>query len=464
MGGERVLVVDDDFSMRQFLGILLQREGFDVELAESGEAGLRATERGWPALVLTDLTMPGMSGLELLVELKRRGASEGKDVEVVMVTAYGTANTAVEAMKAGASDYVLKPFNIDELLLVVRRALSRRELEIENTQLKRELKDRFHFGHLVGSSGPMLQVYELIRRVKDTRINCLVVGESGTGKELVARAIHHNGPRADRPFIPVNCGAIPEGLVESTLFGHRRGAFTGADRDREGFVQAAHRGTLFLDEVNSLPLAAQVKLLRVLQERRMTPVGDSREIEVDVRFIAAANVDLEDAIRQGEFREDLFYRLNVVQIQIPPLRERPEDIAVLARHFVREVASEYGKQVHGFAPEAMNCLQSWSFPGNVRELRNTIERAVALCAGSVVTVEDLPDRVRGIRKVAPAGEASSFQIDQSGVNLDALLADYERGWLVAALEKADGNKTQAAKLLQTSFRSLRYRLAKYGMD
>jgi two-component system response regulator PilR (NtrC family) len=463
MMSAQVLVVDDDLSMRQFLTILLEREGYAVEVADCGEAALRACARRWPDLVLTDLNMPGINGLELLAELKRRGLAEGRGVEVVLVTAYGTAASAVDAMKAGAADYVLKPFNIDELLLVVRRALSRRDLEIENEQLKRELKDKFHFGQLIGNAPAMVEVYELIRRVKDTRINCLVLGESGTGKELVARAIHHNGPRAERPFVAVNCGAIPEGLVESTLFGHRRGAFTGADRDREGLLQAAHRGTLFLDEINSLPLAAQVKLLRALQERKVTPVGETREVEVDLRVIAASNADLEDLVREGGFREDLYYRLNVVQIPLPALRERLEDIPVLVRHFVREFAAEYDKPVAGASPEALDLLRRHSFPGNVRELRNTVERAVALCSGGLLLPADLPPALRGAA-AAPTATATTAEFPADGVNLDALMADFERGWLEAALGAAEGNKTQAARLLQMSFRSFRYRLAKYDMD
>jgi two-component system response regulator PilR (NtrC family) len=463
MAKGRVLVVDDDLSMRQFLSILLQREGYLVDAADSAEAALSGLAQSWPDLVLSDVNMPGMTGLELLVELKRRGLAAGRGVEVVLVTAYGTANTAVEAMKAGAADYVLKPFNNDELLLVVRRALARRDLEIENEQLKRELKDKFHFGQLIGNAPAMMEVYELIRRVKDTRINCLLVGESGTGKELVARAIHHSGPRADRAFTAVNCGAIPEGLVESTLFGHRRGAFTGADRDREGLLQAAHRGTLFLDEVNSLPLSAQVKLLRVLQERRFTPVGETREQEVDVRVVAASNAHLEDLVKEGQFREDLYYRLNVVQLRIPPLRDRVEDIPVLVRHFIREFAAEYEKPVHGISPEALDLLRAWSFPGNVRELRNTVERAVALCAGGLVLAADLPAQLTEPRSAARP-PAAGYSFPEDGVNLDALMADMERGWLTAALDAAEGNKTQAARLLQMSFRSFRYRLAKYDLD
>lgn len=463
MPGEAVLVVDDDLSMREFLSILLQRDGYAVRTAASAEAALEAVAESWPALVLTDLNMPGMSGLDLLRELKSRAASGDRDVEVVMVTAYGTTASAVDAMKHGAADYVLKPFNNDELRLVVRRALGRRELEVENTRLKSELHDRYHFGNLVGSSPAMQRVYDMIRRVKDTRINCLVSGESGTGKEMVARAIHYSGVRGEQPFVAINCGAIPENLVESELFGHKKGSFTGAVRDKLGLMPAADKGTLFLDEVNSLPMSAQVKLLRAIQERRFTPVGATREVEVDVRIIAATNTDLEDAVREGVFREDLYYRLNVVQVKLPSLRERAEDLGELTRYFLRRFGEEYSKEVAQIAPDAMRALRVWHWPGNVRELQNTIERAVALCQGTVIQVEDLPARMQSDRP-EPAGEEAAPAFPEEGVNLDALLAALEKRWLVAALDEADGNKTQAAKLLRMSFRSFRYRLAKYDLD
>ncbi len=460
--GARVLVVDDDLSLREFLTILLERDGYAVRAVASGEEALAEAERDWPDLVLTDLNMPGIDGLELLGALKERGARAGRDVEVIVVTAYGSTASAVEAMKLGAADYVTKPFNNDELRLLVRRALGRRALEAENLRLKAALQGRYHFGNLVGSSPAMQEVYDLIRRVKDTRISCLITGETGTGKEMIARAIHFSGVRADHPFVAVNCGAIPENLVESELFGHVKGAFTGAVRDKTGLIVSAHRGTLFLDEVNSLPLAQQVKLLRAIQERRVTPVGGTREIEVDVRILAASNADLEDVVARGEFREDLYYRLNVVQIAVPPLRERPADLVELVRHFVRHFAEEYGKPVTGVSPDALDRLKAWPFPGNVRELQNTIERAVALCAGPVIGVEDLPPRLARSMSAEVTEEVPRFPPE--GVNLDAMLARFERRWLLAALEASGGNKTQAAGLLGMSFRSYRYRLAKHGLD
>jgi two-component system response regulator PilR (NtrC family) len=407
-----------------------------------------------------------MNGMDLLRELKARGARQGRDVEVLMVTAYGSTQNAVEAMKVGAVDYLLKPFNNDELRLVVRRALGRKALEAENVRLKAELQDRYQFGNLVGSSPAMQEVYKLIRQVKDTRINCLISGETGTGKEVVARAIHYSGSRQAGAFVAVNCGAIPENLVESELFGYSKGAFTGAMRDKVGVFQAADKGTLFLEEVNSLPLPAQVKLLRAIQERRFTPVGSVVESAVDVRVLAASNADLETEVKSGRFREDLFFRLNVVQIDLPPLRERMEDLQELCRHFLKRFSAEYGRDISTLSPEALACLRAWHFPGNVRELQNTLERAVALSAGTVLQREDLPDRMRQGERSRPQPPTSAEEpvFPPDGINLDAMLAALEKQWLLAALAATEGNKTRAASLLQMSFRSYRHRLAKYGLD
>jgi two-component system response regulator PilR (NtrC family) len=462
MSGERVLVVDDELSMREFLTILLEQDGYRVEVASTAERALLKMEQSWPDLLLTDMNLPGASGLELLEEAHARAARLGRDIQVVVVTGYGTEATAIEAMKLGAANYVRKPFNNDELRLVVRRALGLAELSAENTRLKQDLGNRLHFGSLVGSSPAMMKIYDLIRRVMNNRINCLIIGESGTGKELIARAIHDNGQRAGAPFVAINCGAIPENLVESELFGHKKGSFTGAVADKVGLFEAADTGTVFLDEVNSLPLSAQVKLLRVLQEQRFTPVGSVREISVNVRVIAASNANLEGIVREGSFREDLYYRLNVVQIPMPALRERTEDIPELIRFFVRKYAQEYGKSVVGLSAEAMRLAQFWSYPGNVRELQNMMERAVALCPGSIIQPEDLPAAVRSNReKAAELPEPESFP--DEGIDLDVLLARVEQKWLLMALEAAGGNRTQAARLLKMSFRSFRYRLAKFDL-
>lgn len=462
MRRDRVIVVDDELSMRQMLSILLKRSGYEVEAVASAEDALVRIEDWWPDLVLTDLNMPGMHGLDLLSKVKAKAAQEERDVEVIVVTAYGSTRTAVDAMTKGAANYVLKPFNNDELKMVVRRALGRRALEAENRMLRAQLRDQYHFGNLIGSSEPMNRVYELIDRVKDTRINCLVVGESGTGKEVVARAIHFSGSRSEGSFVPINCGAIPEALVESELFGHKKGSFTGAVKDKKGLVATADGGTLFLDEVNSLPLSAQVKLLRAIQERRFTPVGGTAEIEVDARIIAASNADLEAMVADGSFRDDLYYRLNVVQIGLPPLRERSADVPSLIRHFVKKFAQDYDRPEIQISPDAMRALQAWHYPGNVRELSNIIERAVALCREGMVHPTDLPDRLvdGGQKPLALTSE----EFPDDGVNLDGMLGQVERRWLVAALEESQGNKTEAAKKLQMSFRSFRYRLAKFGLD
>ncbi len=460
MSGERVLVVDDDLSLRQMLAILLRREGYDVDIAASAEDGLAKMERNPPALVITDINMPGMSGLELLREIKARAANSDQDVEVVVITAHDGRGIGAEAIREGAADYLTKPFDNNELRVVARQVLRVNALRAENQRLRQELGRSAELSGLLGRSPSMDRVRDLVRRVKDARINCLIQGESGTGKEMVARTIHYSGSRASGPFVAVNCGAIPESLLESELFGYKKGAFTGAQRDKVGLIQAAHKGTLFLDEVNSLPQSAQVTLLRALQERRITPVGDVREMEVDVRFLAASNADLQSEVEKGRFREDLYYRLNVVQIDLPALRNRGDDIPDLARHFVSRFAEEYGRRIV-LSPEVIRALEAWHFPGNVRELQNVIERAVALASGSAILLEDLPEKMRG--KIAPVEVSSELRFPPDGVDIDGILNQLEQQWLKAALDAADGNKTRAAQLLNISFRSFRYRLAKHGM-
>lgn len=463
MSPERLLIVDDEPAVRQVLMLLFARNDYDVAVAISGEDALRQVDEQWPDLVLTDLNMPGIDGLTLVRRLKEKSAKEGKDIECIVVTAYGSTAVAVEAMKVGAIDYVQKPFRNDELLLKVRRALSQRQLERDHKRLQAAVEEGAQYHTLVGRSEPMRAVYDMIGRIKDTRISCLIEGQSGTGKEKVAEAIHYSGIRKKGPFVPINCGAIPENLVESELFGHKKGSFTGASRDKIGLMQAADRGTLFLDEVASLPLAAQVKLLRALQERKITPVGGVQELSVDVRVLAACNVDLEAAVENGDFREDLYYRLNVVKIELPPLRDRGEDILLLARAFLEEFAEEYGKPLRGIAPDARELLMAYHYPGNVRELRNLVERAVALSQGQTLSPEDLPGHLHSDRPPA-AQEPPDEDFPAEGFDLDAALAGMEKRWLLAALEESEGRKTQAAKLLKMSFRSFRYRLSKYGLD
>ncbi len=451
------LIVDDELSMREFLTILFERDGYTVYSANGGEEALEIIEKHKIDLIISDLNMPNMSGIELLKQVKQKNL----DISFIVVTAFGSTESAIEALKLGASNYVLKPFNNDELRLVVKRALGVKALEVENKRLKVD-QQKLHFGCLVGSSPSMLEVYELIRRVKDSRINCMIVGESGTGKELVARAIHKSGNRQEHPFVAINCGAIPENLMESELFGHRKGSFTGAIRDKIGLLRAAHKGTLFLDEVDSLPLSAQVKLLRAIQEKAFTPVGDIREVNVDTRIVTATNSDLENAVNIGTFREDLFYRLNVVQISIPPLRDRGDDLEELVRFFVNKSANDYGKSIIGIVPDVFKTLRRWHFKGNVRELQNLVERAVVLCPGNVIQLADLPTALQNEWELDSSDVPTEFP--ENGINLDAILENIEKKWLMAAMQKAKGRKGHAAKLLQMTFRSFRYRLSKYGME
>jgi len=464
---DHILVIDDERSMRELLEILLKREGYRVTACGSAEEGLPVLEEGKVDLVLTDLNLPGVDGLELMRLLRAQTVSAARDVPVVLITAFGTTAHAVEAMKQGAADYVLKPFNNDELLLNLKRTLDRRALQEENLQLRAVLRQKFWFENLIGASPAMLEVYHLIQRVKDSPINCLLHGESGTGKELVARAIHYAGTRKSGPFLAVNCGAIPASLIESELFGYKQGAFTGANRDKKGYFEAAHGGTLFLDEVGDMPLHAQVTVLRAIAERRIVPVGGVEEIQVDVRLIAASHRDLAVQVAEGSFRDDLYYRLNVVRLDLPSLRERDGDIELLARHFVRQFSDEYGKGITGLSGAALDQLHRYDWPGNVRELRNAMERAVALETGTTIALDSLPQTVRdakGVGILQSKGRDSVSALPTEGMDLDAILGGMEQHYLELALQRTSGNRTQAAELLGMSYRSFRYRLAKYGMD
>lgn len=461
MSKPRVLIVDDERSMRDFLSILFQREGYEIESVVTAEQAIASYEKCPHDVVLTDLNLPGKNGMELLKEIKTACARSMRDTPVIVITAYGTTESAVEAMKAGAIDYVMKPFNNEELKLIVRHALERLNLEEENRRLKAELQDRPRFTNLVGSSSAIQKIYAMIERVRDTRTNCLILGESGTGKEMVARAIHYSGSRSNGPFVAINCGAIPDNLIESELFGYKKGAFTGANRDKTGLFEAANGGTLFLDEVGEMPLMTQVKVLRAIQERRFTPVGGLEEHGIDVRILAATNRDLEEEIRKGNFRDDLFYRLCVVTIEVPPLRERREDILELTRLFLARYSQEYGKNIVGFTADAVKLLREYDYPGNVRELQNIIERSITMSTSARIGVEALPDRVRGSSTIIELTDEDEFP--PTGINLDSELNAFERHWIVKALEAAGGNKTRASELLGLSFRSFRYRLQKLGM-
>ncbi len=462
----RILVVDDELSMRQILNLLLTRNGYEVEIAVSAEAALVKITLNEYDLILSDLNLPSLDGLALMRSLRASGSTWAVHVPVILITGYGTTASAVEAMKEGASDYILKPFDNEELLITLERTLRSSMLSKENLELRRELNQKYWFENLIGSSTAMTEVYSLISRVKDTRINCLIYGESGTGKELVAQSIHYSGMRRKGPFVAVNCGAIPENLIESELFGYRKGAFTGADRNKTGYFQAASGGTLFLDEIGDMPPQTQVKVLRALAEHKVSPLGGDGEVEVDIRVVAASNKALDIEVAAGRFREDLYYRLNVIKIDLPPLRDRKGDVPLLAAHFVREFSEEHRKRISSISPDVFQTLSSYSWPGNVRELRNVIEGAVALSDGEQITMDSLPRHLRPEEIVFEVGQGASTLglLPDNGVRLDTMLLDMERTYLQQALDRTGGRKTEAARLLGMSFRSFRYRLAKYGMD
>ncbi|MBJ6751439.1 sigma-54-dependent transcriptional regulator [Geomonas anaerohicana] len=452
----RILVVDDELSMREFLAILLDGEGYLVDQADSAETALACMGQRHYDMVISDVSMPGLSGIDLLSRIK----GQAPDTAVLLITAFTTAEQAVEAMKLGAYDYIGKPFKVEEVKVLVRKALEKQSLVQENKRLKAEVQERFSFSGLIGKSKQMREVYDLIAKVADSMANVLITGESGTGKELAARAIHYNSPRRNASFLAVNCGAIPETLIESELFGHTKGSFTGAIADRSGLFEQAEGGTLFLDEIGEVPLQLQAKLLRVLQEREFRRVGGATSLKADVRIVAASNRNLEEQVREGSFREDLFYRLNVVQIRMPSLRERAEDIPALVEHFYKKYSLWSGSG-DIIAPDALRALFNYPFPGNVRELENLVERCVVL-GSRVIVLDCLPPSVRDHRvTAAPTGE---LEIPEEGIDLQAYLDTLEQKLLVQALDKSGGVKKRAAALLGMTFRSFRYRLAKFGMD
>jgi two-component system, NtrC family, response regulator PilR len=452
----RVLVVDDEAGLREMLGMLLNRAGYQVAIANGYREAAKSLDELAPFdLVVTDLAMPDGTGIEVLNRAKKRDSS----TEVVVITAYATTENAVRAMREGAYDYIEKPFKNEAFLAVVEKALEKRAIVHENLALRERVQQGFRAGNLIGKSAAMRRVMDLVKRVASAPASVLITGDSGTGKELVARALHGEGDRASAPFVAINCAAMPEQLLESELFGHEKGAFTGATSAKEGLFRAADNGTLFLDEVGELPLSLQVKLLRVLQERTVRSVGGEKEHSIDVRIVAATNRDIEAAVSSGKFRQDLFYRLNVIRIALPPLRERPEDIPLLAEHFLHKHSALQRKRLM-FAPEALRWISNQKFLGNVRELENLVERAVTLASGPVIELSDLPYEDKANQ--SPLTEVAA--IPDAGINLDAYLADIEKRILLASLEKAAGVRKRAAKLVGMSFRSFRYRLAKYGFD
>jgi DNA-binding NtrC family response regulator len=445
-----VLIVEDEAKMRRLLELNLGEDGFTTLSAGDAESGLKLLRENTVDLVVTDLKLPGMNGLEFLQAIKRQNAA----LPVVVMTAFGTVETAVEAMKAGASDYVLKPFSLSEMRMVIRKELDVRDLREENRSLREALGQRYAHPNVVARSVKMQEVLATVERVAPTNSTVLLGGESGVGKDLIARAIHEKSRRASGPFIKINSTAIPENLLESELFGYEKGAFTGASASKPGKFELADKGTLFLDEIGDVPPAIQVKLLRVLQEREFERLGGTRTVKVDVRLIAATNRDLREALEQGTFREDLYYRLNVVPIDIAPLRQRKEDIPDLVNLFVARFAGDSGKQVKSISPEAMQILVNYHWPGNVRELQNIIERACALAKGTVIEPEDIH---LDVRPAKAANGASGFLPE--GMTLE----HWEDEMIREALRRANGNKSQAARLLGLSRNALRYRLSKIGI-
>ena len=450
----RILVVDDERSMQEFLEIFLRREGYEVTTVGEVESALLAIENDDFALVITDIQMPGRSGIDLLHEVRERSP----ETVVIVITAFGSAETAISAMKEGAYDYITKPFKIDEIGLIIEKALEKRLLAGENRRLRTELRSQLRHRTMIGTSEPIQRVFELITQVANTKTNVLISGESGTGKELVARDIHKQSERCDAAFVAINCGAIPENLLESELFGHVRGAFTGALSNKEGLFESANGGTLLLDEIGELSPPLQVKLLRVIQEKRIRRVGGTSDLAVDVRILSATNRNLAEEVAAGRFREDLYYRLNVIQIEMPPLRDRREDVPLLVNHFVEKFQDELGKSVESISDEAMARLMEHDYPGNIRELENAIERAVALSRDGKIGPEILPSSLGQRESVALS------RIPAEGLDLELTLAEYERGLLAEAMNLAGGVKKRAAQLLSISFRSFRYRHEKLGLD
>jgi two-component system response regulator PilR (NtrC family) len=449
----RVLVVDDEQSMRDLLTIMLRQAGYEVTAADGGEAAVEALKVGSFELVITDLRMRKIDGLAVL----RAAKEHSPRTVVVVVTAYASTETAVEAMKLGAYDYVTKPFKLDELKVTIANALERRRLQDENVALKRQLHLHRGFHNFVGHSPKMVEVFETIRKTADSGSTVMITGESGTGKELVAQALHWASSRRDGPFVSVNCGAVPETLMESELFGHVKGAFTGAVANNEGLFAAADGGTLFLDEITEIPPTVQVKLLRVIQERQIRRVGDIKDIKVDVRLIAASNRDLGRAVTDGQLREDLFYRLNVIPIHLPPLRDRRQDIPLLVAHFINKLSREMDRAVRGVTPEALTILEKYHWPGNIRELENLIERAIVLDANELLSPEALPLTLR-----EPRGQHDvPIELPADGIDLEAVLERIEHRYMQLALERVGGVQTRAAELLKVSFRQFRYKLQKH---
>ncbi|MBU0994018.1 MAG: sigma-54 dependent transcriptional regulator [Proteobacteria bacterium] len=458
---KKILICDDEESMLEVLEFMLSREGYAVTCAESGLSAVSLLEKNNYDLILTDIRLGDITGIEVL----RASKKSSPDTPVIMISAYATTETAVTAMNDGAYDFVPKPFDNKELLQTVQNAIHLKSVEREKTILGDELKKTLHFGRIVGNSPKMKKIFEMVVQVAKTKTNVLITGESGTGKELIARSIHDLSDRKDFPFVVVNCGGIPETLMESEFFGHKKGAFTGASTDKKGFFEVAHKGTIFLDEIGELPMGLQVKLLRAVQQRVFMAVGGTADISVDIRIISATNKNLEKEVINGNFREDLFYRLNVIELRLPALRERKDDLRVLAQHFVEKYSKEMGKDVVKISSYAIDLLSNYDFPGNIRELENLIERSVALSTTNIILPESLSISTHKRRWIEGVS-GKRFDLDDvsHGVSLDDILEDIERAYFKKALECSNGHKKEAARLLGLTFRSFRYKLGKLGID
>ncbi len=461
----RILVVDDERSMREMLAILLKREGHEVTVAENGRAAIALLDARQFDLVVSDARMPDVDGLEVL----RHARGINPAVIAIMITAYGSPDLLRGVAELGVNDYVEKPFNTEVLRFRIRKELDRKRLQQENVLLKRAMHSANQFTNIIGSSSAMLRVFEMVETIAPTGSTVLITGESGTGKELVARAIHVQSPRCDRPFVAVNCGALTETLLDSELFGHMRGSFTGADGNRKGLIEIADKGTIFLDEIGEMSPMLQVKILRVLQERKFRRVGGNDEVEADIRIIAATNRDLAKMVADGQFREDLFYRINVIPVRLPSLRERIDDVPLLAEHFVAKFAAQMNKAIIGISGAAMACLQAHTWPGNVRELENAMERAVALERTPSILPESLPDAPRSAAgapmaaMVSAGGGSSSASLPEKGFDLEQHVQHLEREYIAEALRRSNGVKVKAAELLGMTFRSFRYYMKKYNL-
>jgi two-component system response regulator AtoC len=447
----RVLVVDDEENIRVVLRTLLRRHAYEVETAASGDEALGMVDSFGPDVVLTDVRMPKMGGLDLLSTLKAKGS----DATLIVMSAFGNLDQAIDAMKAGAYDYIQKPFKPDEVVLALKKAEERELLRRENQALRAEIRKENQFQSILAKSASMQAIFRTIQKIAEYKTTVLITGESGVGKELVARAVHEAGSRQGKPFVAVNCGAIPENLLESELFGHKKGAFTDAHQDRKGLFEQAHTGTLFLDEIGELPLGLQVKLLRVLEENTIRRVGESRDIPIDVRIVTATHRDLQAETQAGRFREDLYYRLNVLPIHIPPLRERKDDIPLLIDHFIARNNARLGTQVRGFEPEARRLLYEYAWPGNVRELENTIERAMVLADGDQIIAADLPERIR------EAQDQVKMQLNSGELSIKKMTRVIEEILIRRALQKTKGNRTRAAEVLEISHRAVLYKIKEY---